>query len=229
MTYMAPCDTSTCDKFNGSTAKWFKIDQIGKKSDGTTWYQQDVMNGSPISVTLPTNLSPGQYLVRQEIIALHLAVTIGGAEFYPSCTQINVGGSQTGTPNETLAFPGAYSDTDPGIYDPDVYTPGSLYTFPGGPVSNLYSPADMSGKTDFGTGGSSSGGNSTTPTTTANGAKPTSTGGSGAQPSSSSSSRMVCTLKKQGDSSVSRRDAAVARHKRHTSFIRAIRDAFYSF
>ena len=42
MTYMALCDTSTCDKFNGSTAKWFKIDEIGKKSDGTTWYQQDV-------------------------------------------------------------------------------------------------------------------------------------------------------------------------------------------
>ena len=42
MTYMALCDSSTCDKFNGSTAKWFKIDQIGKKSDGNTWYQQDV-------------------------------------------------------------------------------------------------------------------------------------------------------------------------------------------
>ena len=42
MTYMAACDTSTCDKFNGSTAKWFKIDQIGKKSDGSTWYQQDI-------------------------------------------------------------------------------------------------------------------------------------------------------------------------------------------
>jgi hypothetical protein len=42
ITYMASCDTTTCDKFNGSTAKWFKIDQIGKKSDGDTWYQQDV-------------------------------------------------------------------------------------------------------------------------------------------------------------------------------------------
>ena len=42
MTYMALCDTSTCDKFNGSTAKWFKIDQIGRMSDGSTWYQQQV-------------------------------------------------------------------------------------------------------------------------------------------------------------------------------------------
>jgi hypothetical protein len=42
MTYMGACDTSTCDKFNGTTAKFFKIDQIGKKSDGSTWYQQDI-------------------------------------------------------------------------------------------------------------------------------------------------------------------------------------------
>jgi hypothetical protein len=39
---MGACDTSTCDKFNGSTAKFFKIDQIGKESDGNTWYQQDI-------------------------------------------------------------------------------------------------------------------------------------------------------------------------------------------
>jgi hypothetical protein len=39
MTYMAACDTTTCDKFNGSTAKWFKIDQLGQKSGGSTWYQ----------------------------------------------------------------------------------------------------------------------------------------------------------------------------------------------
>ena len=42
MTYMASCSPSTCDQFNASNAKWFKIDQIGKESDGKTWYQKDV-------------------------------------------------------------------------------------------------------------------------------------------------------------------------------------------
>ncbi len=42
MTYMAACDTTTCDQFNGSSAKWFKIDQIGRKSDGGDWFQQDI-------------------------------------------------------------------------------------------------------------------------------------------------------------------------------------------
>jgi hypothetical protein len=181
------------------------------------------VNGSPISVTLPTDVSPGEYLVRNEIIALHLAMTLGGAEFYPSCTQIRVGGSQTGTPNQTVSFPGAYNDNDPGIYDPDVYTPGSLYVFPGPPVSNLASPADMTGQTNFGAGASSSGGAS--PSSATNGAKPTSTSGQGG--AQSSPSNMVCRLKKQ-DGSLSRRDTAIGQHKRHTSFLRAIRDAFYS-
>jgi hypothetical protein len=172
------------------------------------------VNGAPASVTLPTQLAAGDYLIRHEIIALHLAVTRGGCEFYPSCTQLRVGGSQTGKPNETVAFPGAYSDDDPGIYDPNVYAPGP-YTFPGGPVSNLASPADTAG-------GSASPSSGTSTSTTKN-AKPTSTSGSGAQPTPSN---LVCRLKKR-DTLVSRRSTSIAQHKRHISFIRAIRDAFY--
>jgi hypothetical protein len=79
-----------------------------------------IVTGAPYQLTLPENLSPGGYLLRHEIIALQLAVSVGGAEFYPSCTQLLVGGSGNGQPNATVTFPGAYSDTDPGIYDPDV-------------------------------------------------------------------------------------------------------------
>lgn len=185
------------------------------------------MSGKPVSVTLPTNVAPGDYLVRHEIIALHLAVTLGGAEFYPSCTQVRIGGSQTGTPNQTVLFPGAYNDNDPGIYDPNVFTPGADYVFPGPPVSNLASPADMSGQTSFGGSSSPSGGASTA--TAAKGAQPTSTGGSGQPSSSQSPSSRVCKLKKRDDASLSQRDTDIAHHKRHTSFIRAIRDAVYSF
>jgi len=48
---------------------------------------------------------------------------MGGAEFYPSCTQVQISGSGTGTPNDTVMFPGGYSDSDPGIYVPDVSHP----------------------------------------------------------------------------------------------------------
>jgi hypothetical protein len=239
MTYMASCDTSTCDKFNGSTAKWFKIDQIGKKSDGNTWYQQDVANGGPVSLTLPTQVKAGDYLVRHEIISLQNAVASGGAEFYPSCTQIRVGGSQTGTPNQTVSFPGAYSDTDPGILDPNVYSPGSPYIFPGPPVSNLASPSDMSTSN-----GGQSNGNQSTPVsaggttttshipTSSTSAKPTKSSArplqpsvqptqSGFQPAGAISDRS-CRLQRQ-DTSLTGRNNLV-QHKHRTSFIRALRN-----
>jgi hypothetical protein len=86
------------------------------------------VNGAVSNATLPQNLAPGEYLVRHEIIALHLATETGKAEFYPSCQQIKVGGNGTGVPSqdELLSFPGAYSDDDTGIYTPNVRVPTSL-------------------------------------------------------------------------------------------------------
>ena len=45
---------------------------------------------------------------------------MGGAEFYPVCIQVDIGGNGNGVPTPTVTFPGAYKDDDPGIYDPDV-------------------------------------------------------------------------------------------------------------
>ncbi|KAI0757721.1 glycosyl hydrolase family 61-domain-containing protein [Daedaleopsis nitida] len=140
MTYMASCGSTTCDKFDDHNAEWFKIDEAGKKpNDDSTWVQADLMKGDSYSLNLPDNLAPGDYLIRHEIIALHLAVTKGGAEFYPSCTQVRIGGNGNGTPSsdETVTFPGGYSDTDPGIFDPTVFDSDSKYVFPGPPISKL--------------------------------------------------------------------------------------------
>lgn len=183
------------------------------------------MNGTPISVTLPTQVAPGDYLVRNEIIALHLAETLGGAEFYPSCTQIRVGGSQTGTPNQTVYFPGAYSDTDPGILDPNIYSAPSPYIFPGPPVSNLASPADMTGQL---TTNSSSPSGNPSPSSTKKNANPTATNGSGGKPTAQSTFNQVCKLQKRG-TSLTRRGTGIEPHKRRMSFLHVIRDVFYSF
>jgi len=103
-----------------STAKWFKIDQIGNKSDGgyNLKYQQDVVYPWPLTVyhQLDTDLA------RNEIIALHVVVTPGGVDFYPPCTQIRVGGSPTGP---STNCPLSRHGNDPGIYDPSIYTLGA--------------------------------------------------------------------------------------------------------
>ena len=63
-----------------------------------------------------------------QILALHLGDSFGGAEFYPSCTQVHINGTGTGAPqpSELVSFPGAYSDSDPGIFDPTVSSSACL-------------------------------------------------------------------------------------------------------
>ncbi|KZT00899.1 lytic polysaccharide monooxygenase [Laetiporus sulphureus 93-53] len=144
MTYMASCGNVSCAEFNATEAAWFKIAELGlisSDSGSVTWYQEYIEAGDSYTVTLPANLEAGGYLIRHEIIALQLAMSEGGAEFYPSCTQIEVGGDGTGVPDsdETCTFPGGYADDDPGIYTPDVYDPGFTYDFPGPAISQLVS------------------------------------------------------------------------------------------
>lgn len=129
------------------------------------------MTGGVASAQIPKTLAPGNYLIRHEIIALHLATSFGGAEFYPACAQLRIGGSQTGGPqaSELVSLPGAYSDNDPGIFDPSVFDTNALYVFPGPAIASFV------GTTSDGGGGSSSGSSATPTPTSSSPAKPSST------------------------------------------------------
>jgi len=202
LTYMASCGSSTCDQFDAPKARWFKIRQVGRKDGSAQWVQQDVYDGGVDTVTIPSNLAPGNYLVRHEIIALHLATQPRGAEFYPGCSQLRIGGSQTGKPDdsELVSLPGAYSDDDPGIYDPDVYNPGVPYVFPGPNVASFVS--------------GSTGGPSNSTSTKTKGTTPTQTGYSTTPTSGSpKSSGRVCRLKKRPSSSLETRHFSRAIHR----------------
>jgi hypothetical protein len=83
-----------------------------------------------VSFTVPKNVPSGQYLVRVESIALHLAQSAGGAQFYISCGQVNVINGGNGTPGPLVAFPGAYKANDPGLIWPNSPARTS-YTPPG--------------------------------------------------------------------------------------------------
>jgi cellulase len=93
---------------------WFKVHQEGLVSKD--FWGSDVMNANcgKVNFTVPADIAPGNYLIRAEEIALHVAGSLGGAQFYTSCYQITVSGSGSATP-ATVKFPGAYSPTDPGI------------------------------------------------------------------------------------------------------------------
>ncbi|KAJ7244942.1 glycoside hydrolase family 61 protein [Mycena rebaudengoi] len=139
MTYLASCGSTTCDKFDASKAKWFKIQEQGQDAQGK-WAQEKIMDGSPASVTLPSTLAPGNYLLRSEIVALQNGMFPGKSEFYPSCAQLKVSGSGSGAPaaSELVSLPGAYKPTDAGI-KVDVYNMKSAYRFPGPAVAAFVS------------------------------------------------------------------------------------------
>lgn len=68
-----------------------------------------------VQFTIPKSVPNGDYLIKVEHIGLHAASQTNGAQFYGSCGQVTVSGGGSGNPSPKVAFPGAYSPTDPGI------------------------------------------------------------------------------------------------------------------
>ncbi|KAH7343175.1 glycosyl hydrolase family 61-domain-containing protein [Rhizoctonia solani] len=176
MTYMTKVPSGqTADKFNPSGASWFKVAQAGIGSNGK-WAQASLMSGAFHSVTIPKNIPSGQYIMRHEIIALHLADKRGGVEFYGGCIQFNVKGG-TGGANflngvATAKFPGGYKLDDKGIHV-NVFNKGFKYTFPG-PAIASFSSSGASVKASANSTNTSDDDETTSSSTTK--PKPTSTG-----------------------------------------------------
>ncbi|KAJ2843627.1 hypothetical protein IWW36_005493 [Coemansia brasiliensis] len=145
LAYMAKAES------NGDGNVWFKIYEDGYDASSDTWCVDTLIkNDGALEVTIPADISPGKYLLRGEIIALHEADRVygedkdAGAEFFPSCAMINVVGTGTANPGQ-YAIPGIYDKNDPGIFfnlwdgdtnyiipGPAIYTPG---TAPAGSVN----------------------------------------------------------------------------------------------
>ncbi|KAF9701396.1 hypothetical protein EKO04_000312 [Ascochyta lentis] len=125
--YMAKVEDATAAK--AADLNFFKIDEAGY--EGGEWAATKLIkNNNTWSVTVPTSIAPGQYVLRHEIIALHSAGQENGAQNYPKCFNLEVTGSGTETPAGTAADK-LYTPTDPGI-EVSIYS-GDLsgYKIPG--------------------------------------------------------------------------------------------------
>ncbi|EWC43572.1 hypothetical protein DRE_01459 [Drechslerella stenobrocha 248] len=127
-------DASTSDGSGG----WFKIYQDSwakyPSGDGSAdWWGTKDLNFccGKLSFNIPSNIPSGDYLLRAEAIALHAAMSPppNGAQFYVSCYQLTITGG-TGSLPATVKFPGAYSNSDPGILV-NIYQSLSTYIAPG--------------------------------------------------------------------------------------------------
>ncbi|KAJ8060677.1 hypothetical protein OCU04_010984 [Sclerotinia nivalis] len=129
MAYMKKVNDATTDV--GYGPGWFKISEQGLNVATQGWATTDLINNAGIqSMTIPSCIANGQYLLRAELIALHAASGLQGAQLYMECAQINVsGGTGTSSPS-TVSFPGAYAQNDPGILI-NIYQSLSSYAIPG--------------------------------------------------------------------------------------------------
>lgn len=132
ITYLANCngDCSTVDK---TALKFFKIHEAGL-IDGSSapgsWASDDLIaNNNSYTVTIPSAIASGNYVLRHEIIALHSAGETNGAQNYPQCLNLKVTGGGSDSPSGTLGTE-LYKATDPGIKI-SIYTSLDSYEIPG--------------------------------------------------------------------------------------------------
>ncbi len=146
---------------DGKTAKWTKIASDGLDTSTGLWAVDKLYSNKckpqslflfPVSqrenaneigwyeFTMQSCVAPGDYLMRAELLALHSASGQNAAQFYQSCADIRVTGSDTISLSGGVSFPGAYSPTDPGTLISIHWSNGQpdngrkAYTAPGPPV-----------------------------------------------------------------------------------------------
>ncbi|KAN0093827.1 lytic polysaccharide monooxygenase [Hyaloscypha variabilis] len=114
MVYLANVDDASTAAWTG--VDWFKVAEEGLDTTTGLWAVDLMIAGNGWwNFTMPSCVAAGDYLMRVELIALHSAYGLNGAQFYMSCANIKVTGSGTTLGNATVKFPGAYTATDPGI------------------------------------------------------------------------------------------------------------------
>jgi lytic cellulose monooxygenase (C1-hydroxylating) len=104
VTYIAAADDpTTVDK---TTLEWVKIQEGGYLYGETpgVWVSDKLIdNCYQNNITIPAALKPGKYVLRHELIALHSADQLNGAQNYPQCVSILSSISSIFCPMLTLA------------------------------------------------------------------------------------------------------------------------------
>jgi cellulase len=117
------------DQTSVQEVEFFKIDEATYDPKTAIWGSDKLMNENNIrSMKIPSDIKPGTYVVRHEILALHFAFReneksrVSGAQFYPICLKVKILGDGTVSP-PGVKFPGGYRWNDPGILDNIYYGP----------------------------------------------------------------------------------------------------------
>lgn len=129
-THKGPIQYFLAKSETGAGNVWFKIYEDGYSASEGKWATDKMIaNRGRMDIKIPSDIAPGNYLLRGEILALHNAYAVNGIQPYVGCVELTISGSGSANP-AGVAFPGYYTPTGPGMLF-DVYSPYSSYTIPG--------------------------------------------------------------------------------------------------
>ncbi|KAL4946435.1 glycosyl hydrolase family 61-domain-containing protein [Aspergillus oleicola] len=141
--YMKPVSDASESNNAASGSGWFKIYEHTYDESSSEWCTDKLIaNNGYLSADIPPGLKGGDYLVRTELLALHAASdSPPDPQFYVSCAQVFVEGSEDGAVPEGITIDGSTYNTDmKGLtyniyteplelpypkFGPDVYQPSS--------------------------------------------------------------------------------------------------------
>ncbi len=96
--------------------QFFKIDEVGLIDASKELWGADMLLNNNLTwfVKILTDITPGNYVLRHEMVALHEAGNANGAQNYPFCFNLAISSSGTQNPKGVLATR-LYKANDPGI------------------------------------------------------------------------------------------------------------------
>ncbi|KAI0525615.1 glycoside hydrolase [Xylaria bambusicola] len=136
--YLAQC-SGECTSATAGSLSFTKISEAAYLSGSNPgdWVTDTMIAQNFTSdVEIPAGLAPGNYVLRHEIIALHSAGNQNGAQNYPQCINIKVGGSGSNTLPTGTAATSLYTPMDPGILF-SLYGSFDSYPIPGPEVATI--------------------------------------------------------------------------------------------
>lgn len=129
--HKGPCIVYMAKSETGSGKVWFKVFEDGYDAASKKFCVTRLReNKGKMTFKLPTDITPGNYLMRAELIALHEGHELNGAQPYVGCFEVTMGGSGTVNPSNLVSIPGVYTPNDAGIYF-NIYKSFSSYPIPG--------------------------------------------------------------------------------------------------
>lgn len=132
ITYLAQCD-GECSSVDKTDLEFFKIDEAGlidnSKVPGVWATDSLIYTNNSWTVTIPSSIVSGEYVLRHEIVALRNANVTNGAECYPQCINLKVKDGGSDSPSGVQGTD-LYKNTDPGMLV-NIYSSLDSYKIPG--------------------------------------------------------------------------------------------------